>query len=62
MYAEIEAHPDYARFTPGTVFGYAGARSGYSWCTKENNAWVRQIWRQLYLGDVFDADLLVKQE
>jgi hypothetical protein len=44
-------HPRYAATSAAFKFGFeAGCVGGGSWCTKENNAWSRRIWRHLYLG------------
>ena len=49
VYAQIEAHPRFKELDEGTLFGYLTARNGWSWCTKENNRWVKQIWKKLYI-------------
>jgi len=52
VYQQILVHPEYAlRLSKTTrwVFEAACVR-GHSWCTRENNAWSRQIWRFLYAG------------
>lgn len=49
VYEQIFKHPQYASLSVGEQFALrvAGA-GGYSHCTKENNAYARRYWKQLY--------------
>lgn len=49
VYEQIESHPRYKELDSSTIFAYKAARDGLSWCTKENNKWVKQIWYKLYV-------------
>ena len=48
VYKQIRAHPDYATKGKEYEFGIMVAETGMSWCTKQNNKWIRQIWTYLY--------------
>jgi hypothetical protein len=50
VYRDIHAHPRYKELDEVTRFAYGmGCKGEGSWGTKENNIWVRRIWRKLYL-------------
>lgn len=50
LYKQIMEHPEYKTKLDGTTrWAFeAGCVGGGSWCTKQNNAWSREIWKHLY--------------
>lgn len=52
VYAQIEAYPD---FNWQAHVGYCAARYGWSWCTKQNNVYIRKLWRKIYLCEPTEA-------
>lgn len=46
---QIETHAKFSELDENTIFAYRIARDGYSWATKQNNAWLRKLWQKLYL-------------
>lgn len=51
----ILEHPDYKDLKESTRFCFEmGCYGGFSYCTKENNAWSRKIWKYLYWNEVSD--------
>ncbi len=56
VYEQIDAHPKFKELDEDTHFAYKAAKYGLSWCTKENNKWVRQIWKKLYIDWETDID------
>lgn len=59
VYKQIEEHPNFKAWLggpdSGNRFGYVAARDGFSWCTKENNKWIRSLWRHFYLGEQIES-------
>lgn len=45
---QVLKHPRYAQLSSGTKVGVMAAVGGFSWCTKANNKWMRQLWEFLY--------------
>jgi hypothetical protein len=45
---QVLNHPHYAELDSGTKVGVMAAVGGFSWCTKANNKWMRQLWEFLY--------------
>ena len=50
VYVQIKQHPEYSTKGKEYEFGIHVAESGMSWCTKQNNKWIRQIWKWMYLN------------
>jgi hypothetical protein len=50
VYKEINEHPKFNNLSEGTKIGLMVGEKGYSWCTRQDNQWARQIWRFLYNG------------
>jgi len=48
VYQEIFHHPLYPSLSEGTKWGLQAAVHGWSWCTKENNKWAREIWKHVH--------------
>lgn len=45
------------QLTEGIRFAFEqGCVNGGSWCTKENNAWARSLWKELYLAGSSNDD------
>lgn len=55
VYKQIEEHPDFPAWynTPsgGNATAYQAAKNGWSARTRENNRWIRSLWRHLYWGE-----------
>lgn len=52
LYQQIMAHPRCPETSSSFKFAFeAGCVGGGSWCSKENNAWCRSVWKHLYLGE-----------
>jgi hypothetical protein len=51
LYKQILKHPKYPTLSDALHFAFeCGCVGGGSWCTKENNAWTRKIWKHLHWG------------
>ena len=49
VYKQIHAHPDAAKRKEYEIGIYV-AETGVSWTTKQNNTYMRKIWRYLYIN------------
>lgn len=51
VYSQVKKHPKFKDLNESTRFAFNIARGGYSYRTKENNAWIRKLWKHLYLDE-----------
>lgn len=51
VYSQVRKHPRFKELHESTRFAFNIARGGYSYRTKENNAWIRKLWKHLYLDE-----------
>uniref|UniRef100_A0A6C0IWQ4 Uncharacterized protein n=1 Tax=viral metagenome TaxID=1070528 RepID=A0A6C0IWQ4_9ZZZZ len=49
VYDQIFEHPQFNSHVPeGMKFAIRFARGGWSYCLRQNNKWIRSIWKYLY--------------
>lgn len=51
VYKQIKKHPKFPELSDGTRIGFQVAYNGISWRPRENNKWIRMLWKHLYLGE-----------